>query len=334
MKNILIIGTGGTIASRKSDIGLAPQLGADKLLTYTPHIHNIAHVDTIDLMNIDSTNMHPKNWLEMVSCIEDNYSTYDGFVICHGTDTMAYSAAALSYLIQNSPKPIIITGAQKPIDMDITDAKTNLYDSVLFASSDKAYNVNIVFDGKVICGTRARKERTKSYNAFSSINFPCLANIQDGHIIFYIDDKNTQNLSVSFHHQIDTRVGLIKLIPAMDSQVLKFMSLNYDAIIIESFGVGGLPSYETVDFKSAIRDLTKLGKIIVMTTQVPLEGSHMSIYEVGKLYKEEFGLIESYDMTLEACVTKLMWILANTNNPDKCKKIFHKTINKDILWEC
>ncbi len=118
--------------------------------------------------------------------IEENYNEYDGFVICHGTDTLAYTAAALSYMIQNSRKPIVVTGAQKPIEMDITDAKTNLLDSFIYASDNDSQDVNIVFDGKVIVGTKARKERAKSYNAFTSINFPYLAVIieyTDRHIV-------------------------------------------------------------------------------------------------------------------------------------------------------
>lgn len=331
MKKILLIGTGGTIASQKSAVGLKPILEPESLLKYVPEACHIANMESVELLNLDSTNMQPKHWLLMKSYIQEHYEQYDGFVICHGTDTMAYTAAALSYLIQNSQKPIVITGSQKPIDMDTTDARTNLYDSILFAASDKAYGVHIVFDGKVICGTRARKERTKSYNAFSSINFPYPAVIQDSQIIFYIDDKENFKGDTVFYDALNTKIGLLKLIPSMDSQMLKFMALNYDAIIIESFGVGGLPSYESVDFKSAISDLTKLGKIIVMTTQVPLEGSQMSIYEVGKKIKEEFGIIESFDMTLESTVTKLMWILSITKEPAKVKELFYTSINKDTL---
>ncbi len=122
----------------------------------------------------------------MVVAIEEQYDHYDGFVICHGTDTLVYTAAALSYMIQNSAKPIVITGVQKPIDVDVTDAKTNLLDSFIYAADDASQNVSIVFDGKVIVGTRARKERTKSFNAFSSLNYPFTAVIQEGMIVRYI----------------------------------------------------------------------------------------------------------------------------------------------------
>ena len=156
-KRILMIATGGTIASKRSDDGLKPLITSDELLGYVPDVTRFCHADAVQVLNIDSTNMQPKHWLLIAETIEKHYDAYDGFVVCHGTDTMAYTAAALSYLIQNSKKPIVITGAQKPIDLEITDAKTNLTDSLLFASCERAHDVNIVFDGKVIAGTRGKK---------------------------------------------------------------------------------------------------------------------------------------------------------------------------------
>ena len=298
MKHLLLLGTGGTIACKRGENGLTPLLTGDELLSYVPDAKKFCDVETVQVLNIDSTNMHPNHWLKLAQVLEDNYDNYDGFVICHGTDTMAYTAAAMSYLVQHSSKPIVITGAQKPIDLDVTDARTNLLDSLRFASSDRAHGVTIVFDGKVIAGTRGKKERSKSYNAFSSINFPYLAVIQDEHILYYIDDKWQDR----------------------------------DAVVIESFGVGGLPSYESGDFYSSIEKWISMGKIVVMTTQVTQEGSNMSVYEVGQKIKNAFGLIESYDMTLEATVTKLMWILGQTKDHDKVREMFYQTINHDILW--
>lgn len=332
MKRILMIATGGTIASKRSDGGLKPLITSGELLGYVPHARKFCQADAVQVLNLDSTNMQPKHWLMIADTIEKNYDAYDGFVICHGTDTMAYTAAALSYLIQNSAKPIVVTGAQKPIDLEITDAKTNLLDSLRFACCDKAYGVTIVFDGKVIAGTRGKKERTKSYNAFSSINFPYIATIQDGHIIFYLDDKALLTEPVSFYHGLNTHVALLKLIPSLDSGVVDYLAGYYDALIIESFGVGGLPSYETGDFHSAIERWVSAGKTVVMTTQVTNEGSDMSVYEVGNTVKREFGLLEAYDMTLEATVTKLMWILGQTREPGEIHRLFYQTVNRDMLF--
>ena len=331
-KHILLIATGGTIACKKSADGLAPLLTSDELLSYVPLSSSFCTVDTLQLMNIDSTNMESCHWIKIAECIQSHYESYDGFVITHGTDTLAYTAAVLSYLIQNPRKPVVITGAQKPIDMDNTDARVNLMDSLRFASDDRSYGVNIVFDGKVICGSRGKKERTHSYNAFSSINFPYIASIQDDRCIFYIDDKNQLDGRLKFYNSLDNNVALLKLIPGMSASIVDYMAEKYDALIIESFGVGGLPSYKDNDFAKALSHWTSLGKIIVMTTQVPREGSNMTIYEVGRGIKKNFGIIEAYDMTFEATVTKLMWILAQTKDPETIRKFFYTTINKDILW--
>lgn len=152
MKKILLLGTGGTIACKRTPDGLKPVITSEEILTYVPDSRHYCEIDSIQILNIDSTNIQPSHWLAVSKAIEEHYEEYDGFVITHGTDTMAYTAAALSYLIQNSPKPIVITGAQKPIDMENTDARTNLADSLRFASHDKAHGINIVFDGKVIAG--------------------------------------------------------------------------------------------------------------------------------------------------------------------------------------
>lgn len=333
MKHILLLGTGGTIASKRGDNGLTPLLTGDELLSYVPDARSFCEVDSLQVLNIDSTNIHPDHWLLLSKVLEENYDNYDGFVIAHGTDTMAYTAAAMSYLVQHSSKPIVITGAQKPIDLDVTDARTNLLDSLRFASCERAHGVNIVFDGKVIAGTRGKKERSKSYNAFSSINFPYLAVIQGDQILFYIDDKWQDKEHVRFYHKLNNRVALLKLIPSMDSSILDYMGEHYDAVIIESFGVGGLPSYASGDFYSAIENLVSKGKTVVMTTQVTQEGSNMSVYEVGQKVKNAFDLIESYDMTLEATVAKLMWILGQTSDPTRIKEMYYQTIGHDILWK-
>ena len=196
-KRILLLATGGTIASRKSDNGLKPQITPEELIEYIPQVKEICDVEAVQLLNLDSTNMEPSHWKLMVHAIREHYDDFDGFVIAHGTDTMAYTAAALSYMVQNTKKPIVITGAQKPIDLEITDAKSNLIDSFLYAADDRSQGVQIVFDGKVIAGTRAKKVRSKSYNAFSSIDYPSLAVIQDMNIMRYIPRFRTRRKSGS-----------------------------------------------------------------------------------------------------------------------------------------
>lgn len=332
MKKILLIATGGTIASKRTEDGLAPLLSSEELMSFVPEAKRFCSVETIQVLNIDSTNIQPEHWLLIADTIEQNYDRYDGFVIAHGTDTMAYTSAALSYLVQNSAKPIIVTGAQKPIDMEITDAKTNLMDSLRFASSPAAHGVCIVFDGKVIAGTRARKVRTKSYNAFESINYPYIADVRETRVIQYIKDTCPSSYPC-FYHKINPKVFLLKLIPGIWPDILPVIGEHYDAVILESYGVGGIPNECQRNFLQEVDKLIQNGKIVVMTTQVMHEGSDMSVYKVGHVAKEQYGLIESFDMTLESTVTKLMWILGQTDNPQKIKSMYYTTINHDILFQ-
>ena len=332
-KKLLLIATGGTMACRQTEEGLAPGLSAEELLSYVPEVSDYCEVDTEEIFSVDSTNMGPREWLQMAAVVEKYYDYYDGFVICHGTDTMAYTAAALSYLIQYNRRPVIITGAQKPINLPVTDARTNLRDSLLFASDPRAYGVNIVFGGKVIAGTRAKKEYSRSYNAFSSINYPEIAIIQESRIVFFIQDKDRLPCPLSFYHELNSNVFLLKLIPGIDGNFLRNILDRYDAVIIESFGVGGFPDYGDHSFYEAVREGMARGKVIIMATQVTHEGSDMAVYQVGRLMKEQFDLIEAYDMTLEATVTKTMWALAVSTDYESFRELFYQTVNHDMLFQ-
>ena len=180
---ILMVVTGGTIASAETGEGLAPQLTGEQLAGYVPQVAELADIDIVQPMNIDSTNMGPADWQRIGDAILARYEDYDGFVVLHGTDTMAYTAAALSYLIQESPRPIVLTGSQQPMASPFTDARLNLFQSVLYAADPASRDVSVVFGGKVVAGTRARKQRTMSFNAFTSVNYPELALIRCDRII-------------------------------------------------------------------------------------------------------------------------------------------------------
>ncbi|MDN0033976.1 asparaginase [Oscillibacter valericigenes] len=329
MKKILLIGTGGTIASQVTEDGLAPELTSEQLLAHIPAISQICQVESLQLLNLDSTNIAPAHWLRMVRCIRDHYNAYDGFVLTHGTDTMAYTAAALSYLIQNSPKPIVLTGAQKPIGFDVTDSKANLTDAFRVASSDMP-GVSLVFNGKVILGTRAQKIRSKSFEAFSSINYPFLGVLRDGVLLPYIrqDCRNRP----CFSDQLDTSVALLKLIPGTDQALLDYLLERNDALIIESFGVGGLPDYEGADFCGSVCRWTEKGKLVVLTTQVQNEGSDLGVYHVGHRLKDVPGVLEAFDMTTEAVTAKLMWIMGKMRTQTEIQRLFYTPVAHDILW--
>lgn len=327
MKKILLIGTGGTIASELTASGLAPELTTRQLVALVPALTEICEIDCVELLNLDSTNMQPRHWLQIAQCIRQNYDGYDGFVLTHGTDTMAYTAAALSYLIQASPKPIILTGAQRPIGSDTTDSKENLADAFRCAASDLP-GVSIVFNHQVILGTRARKTHTKSFQAFASINYPKLGILRDGVLLRYI--RQEHGAAPVFYDRLDPRVALLKLIPGVDREQADFLLERNDALIIESFGVGGLP--ESGGFFDCIRHWQNAGKLIVLTTQVANEGSDLGVYHVGHRLKNDLQVMEAYDMTTEAVTAKLMWILGQTRDPAQAQRLFYIPVAQDILW--
>ena len=334
MRKILILFTGGTIASVKTEAGLEPVLNAEQVLAYLPDMSGDISLDSLQICNLDSTNMNYHIWLKLVDTIEANYDKYDGFVICHGTDTMAYTAAALSYLIQNLTKPIVLTGSQQPIQMEITDAKKNLYDSIVYASDRESRGVTVIFDGKVIAGTRAKKTKSFSYHAFSSINFPELAAMQHGKIVRYITSQpETQAApAVVFYHKMNPRVYALKLTPGMQPSLLKAIFEEYDCIVVESFGVGGIPDSIIEDICGLMKQYREGSKVIIMTTQVTYEGSNLSTYEVGKRIRGRFPYLEAYDMNFEAVFTKIMWImgLGELEFPE-IETLFYSKINHDVL---
>lgn len=329
MKKILLIATGGTIASQIGATGLIPEIAAEGLLKWVPEVFEFCEPSAIQLYNIDSTNVTPAHWVKLATCIRDHYEEYDGFVVCHGTDTMSFSAAMISYMVQGSPKPIVFTGSQKPIDKEDTDARINLRDSFLYATSEYASDVVIVFQGNVIAGTRAKKIRTKSFNAFTSVDFPNLASIRDGKLIQYI--KQPKKEAPQFFLELNEKVGLLTLTPGMKGEILNTYFEYYDAVVLAGYGTGGIPEGEYYGFHEVIERWEKKGKTLAVTTQVQQEGSDMDVYQVGRGWKNRFDLLESYEMTYESIIAKLMWILAKEREDKEIKSLFYKPINFDLL---
>lgn len=329
MKNILLIGTGGTIASERGDEGLFPAADSARMLECVPEVKDICRVTATELYRLDSTNMRPEHWLNIAQYIKREYDRYDGFVITHGTDTMAYAAALTYYLVQNSPKPIVFTGAQIPIFARDTDARENLADAFRYAAFDGASGVKLVFGGRIIAATRARKVRTKSFNAFSSIDYPDVGFVRDGRVVLYINGR--EEGPVRFYDRIDSSVMVIKLTPGMSAGIFDYAAEHCHAVIVESFGVGGIPYYDNDEFADKIGLLVSRGVRIIVSTQVPHEGSDMSVYSVGVRIKERYELPEAYDMTTEAVLAKVMWALAQTKSAAEFNRLFLAPVGADRI---
>ena len=342
MKRILIVATGGTIASLPEKDGLAPALTGSELADYVPQIRDLCEYDVVQPMNIDSTNMRPCDWLRIARTIEGGYDGYDGFVVLHGTDTMAYTAAALSYLIQGSSKPIVLTGSQQPMAAPFTDAKLNLYQSLLYATDDLSRDVCIVFGGSVIVGTRAHKQRTMSYNAFTSVNFPLPAVIRNDRVIRdggmgmsytgrggAVGTTPRPAAAPTTYDSLDERVLVLKLTPGLSPRSFDLLKSHFDAIVLETFGIGGIPEYEGASFQRALFDWVDSGRTLVLTTQVSEEGLDLGVYEVGRAYSEHPGILKGDDMSTEAIVAKTMWALGQSKDPAVMRELFYRPVNND-----
>ena len=313
-----------------ADYYLTKPFEPKELLACVPELADLCEVSAVQVFNLDSTNVGPAQWQSIVRCIKENYDACDGFVIAHGTDTMAYTAAALSYMVQNSAKPVVLTGSQKSIYNRDTDARNNLYRAFVYAVSDGAWGVQLVFDNKVILGTRARKTRTRSFNAFSSIDYPETAVFRDTRLVTFLR-RPTDQPPVRFYERLEPAVFVLRLVPGMRADIIPLLAPHYRALVLESFGVGGLPGGEHGEMFAALRRWCESGRLAVFTTQVPHEGCDLAVYEVGRAVGELPGVLEARDMTPEAVAVKLMWALGQTEDRKKAARLFETPIEYDII---
>ena len=278
MKKILLIATGGTLASSKTIKGLVPSINVQTILNYLPKITlKNCKIETFSLFCIDSSDMNSNSVLQIAHTIYDNYHHYDSFIIIHGTDTMAYTSALLSYMFENLNKPIILTGSQIPIEQRKNDAIKNLSDSIFFAKENFG-GVVVIFDGKVICGLQAYKKRSQSFNAFESINEKIIATIKNKKIYYNLRKLPKYDKSLIFKNKLEGKVYLMKLFPNISSSIFEKIATENRAMVIEGFGVGNIPT----TIKNSIRKIIN-NTIIVVTTQCMLEGVVAKKYTSGNI---------------------------------------------------
>ena len=240
MKKVLLLATGGTIACTHSEEGLTPGMSGDGILDWMPELREGFAIESRDILNLDSSNIQPEEWQFMAEQVAEALPDYDGIIITHGTDTMAYTASALSYMLQNLTKPVVLTGAQIPIDQMFTDAKRNL--QTAFAAVDAGLSgVMVAFDDKIMGGCRAVKVRTMGFDAFESISAPYIGKIYaDGVHLEHSRAGEEAAAPFELKNKLCTDVFLMKLIPGTRPEIFdSLLELGYRGVVIEAFGAGG-----------------------------------------------------------------------------------------------
>ncbi len=318
-KKILMLTTGGTMASGEMGDGLAPRLSGEELLALCPGVRETAEIDVEPVLSIDSSNMQPEHWVLLARRIADTLGAYDGVVITHGTDTMAYTASALSFMLLGIRIPVVLTGSQYPAGETGSDAPRNLLEAFAVARDARFAGVYIVFCGRIIKGCRATKADSVSIDAFRSVNVPEAALFAGRRIaVHHLDPLPPEE---PFRIGACPKVLLMKLIPGMDPQLFDYIAkMDIRAVVIECFGFGGVP----IAMRSLIDKLHELGErgiVSVGTTQCGAGYCNMSTYEVGRRALEQ-GVICAGDMTFEAIVAKLMWICSFETDLKKIEALF------------
>lgn len=330
MKKLLLISTGGTISCSNSAHGLSPKLTFEQLLEKVPNKDNNLIIDGIQLMNIDSGNFVPEHWVDITNQINQKYDDYDGFIVTHGTDTLAYTSAALSYLIQNSKKPIVVTGSQRSIETKGNDGIMNLSQSIIFACKEIG-GIYVVFNGIVIHGTQARKIKTKGDDAFVSLNRPNVAKFVENKVIFneqFIKKYKVSKKPIQFYKKLNTNVHVIKMFPGLNTKAFIYMLKSYDAVVIEAYGTGSIP-FVFGDAIEKFHNQSDESCLILVVSQAMYEGTNMKLYEISNKVSTFPNVVEGDLMSSESAVVKLMWALANKKNTKEVIKAIKEPLAFD-----
>ena len=327
-RKILIINTGGTLSSVMKESGLAPGLTTIDMQKELHIVSGDTDLEIEDFCSLDSANIFPRDWANLSRHISEVRTSYDGVVVIHGTDTLAYTSSMLSFMLQNINIPVVITGSQLSIMNPVADAMENCRCAIHMAASGIP-GVFVAFNRKVILGCRASKVRSLSFDAFESINYPNVATISS--LGMKIDEKAVPVRRGVFHlaDTFSKDVCMIKMFPGIHSRLLESLrDQGYKGVYIEAYGIGGMPFIKH-DIISTLEKLIASGMTVLVGTQCPYEGSKMDVYETGRRALE-IGVLQAHDMTSEAAITKLMWILGMTDNAAEIRDYFSINIAGEI----
>lgn len=335
---VLLIYTGGTIGMvQDSKSGDLKPVDFNHLFEYIPELHRMdVNIHTHTFPPIDSSNSSPKLWMELVQLIHQNYSRYDGFVILHGTDTITYTASALSFMLDGLNKPVILTGSQLPIGVLRTDGKENIITAIQIAS-DKDHNgtaivqeVAIYFEYKLYRGNRSIKYSAHHFDAIQSPNYPPLA--ESGiHIEYHTSAlwRNKKQDHLHIHTRLNQKISVLHLFPGIDFHMVKkqYDYIDLKALILRTYGTGNAPTDPY--FLDWLKDLIHREILVLNVTQC-LHGSvHLGKYETSK-YLKDIGVVSAYDMTLEASITKMMYLLGKEKNVSDVRNKLTKNMRGEI----
>ncbi len=328
-KKILIINTGGTLSAVMKKNGLIPGLSIHDMQSELQMVSGDTDIEIEDFCSLDSANIFPEDWSSLAQRISECRNDYDGIVVIHGTDTLAYTSSMLSFMLRNIGIPVVITGSQLSIINPVADAMENLRCAIHMAASHIP-GVFVAFNRKVMLGCRVSKVRSLSFDAFESINYPNIATISS--LGMKIDTKAVPERTGIFKltNTYSDKVCMIKMFPGIHRSFIESIAeQGYKGLYIEAYGIGGMP-YVNHDFIGAVEKLIRGGMTVVVGTQCRYEGTKMDVYETGKRALE-IGALEAHDMTGEAALTKLMWILGMTDDVSEIRDYYSINVAGELL---
>lgn len=322
-KRILLLTTGGTIACTKSDSGYVPTLSGEELLEHVPQVRSYARLQVQPLLNKDSTNIVPQDWISIADAIYAHRDGYDGMVVLHGTDTMAYSSSAVSFMTLGVRIPVVFTGSQHPMGQPGSDAPRNLADAICTACQCPVPGVFLTFDGTVFNGSCVSKVSTSELHAFESCGGLPAGHVRDGVLRTEALPDRSEPAGRLWRRALDSRVLFLKITPGMDGALLELAAQGgYRVLVLEGFGLGGIPAGES-GLLERIALLRSRGILVVVTTQCSRGRCDMTVYEAGQAALEHGALCSSV-ISKEALLTKLMWILAQTEDPGEIEQLLFR----------